>query len=361
MTPKRSARGLAHPLSPTSSTGSNDLGPELLNAIFSKLSPSPIYLAALHCVCKDWRDVMQEHTYQQLCLEAAPRLCEAMGYSKISAPPGGWAAVFQLLVYCPGLPSLLYTTARGEWWNQLGHVQKKTGGFLTGNGVASALQLKEAFHKDELFVTGLCQHEGARKNVWDEDVEYISANNYCSSEYEVADEEEEEDSDWEEPDEDGSAVRGYVCGNGHLTLGAVGNFTELGGTKVAGSGEGLTVEPSPLLKGLSETFALQEEFENELEFRKGLDAFSVARKLRSLARGMRDGVVAGDQGELEQGEEALFSTESKTMVEMEAVLPEFQKRPWDTVVAFEEDFEDSESESEPDAKAGGKPPLGDSN
>lgn len=413
---KRGARGTGRPLNPATPTGIADLGPELLNAIFTKLAPSPVYLAALSCVCKEWRNVMQEQTWKQLCLEAAPGLCKAMGYSRICIRPGGWAAAFQLLLYCPGLPSVLYTTARGAWWDLLGHVEKNPSGFQTGDGVASALQLKEAFHGDVLFVSGWCQHEGMRAEEWDVDMDYFPSfkscacrglvqnfpesaiaersgavkfcrapleeqqriqerakdqcaycraplfelqerlffkNSYCSSEYALEDEEEEEDSDWEEPDEDGSAVRGHICGNGHLLLGAVGNYSELGGKTVAGSGEGLTVETSSLLKELSETFALQEEFENELVFRKGLDAFSVTRKLRCLARGIRDGVFAGDHGELEEGEEARFSVESKTKAEVNALLAGFLTWAWDTATAFEEDSANSETETEPDVQAGG--------
>lgn len=81
----------------------DNLGTELLDVIFHKLGPSPMHLAALPSVCKAWRDIVQQETLRRLCLEAAPALCERMGYGASNQPPGGWLGFFKFLRYCPGL------------------------------------------------------------------------------------------------------------------------------------------------------------------------------------------------------------------------------------------------------------------
>jgi hypothetical protein len=88
MAPKRIGRSTSPHLS-ASSTNISDLGPELLNTIFCKLAPSPMHMAALSCVCKDWRKVMEEETWKQACLDAAPALCKAMWFNEPEPPPGG--------------------------------------------------------------------------------------------------------------------------------------------------------------------------------------------------------------------------------------------------------------------------------
>lgn len=68
MAPKRIERSTSPHLS-ASSTSISDLGPELLHTIFCKLAPSPMHMAALSCVCKEWRNVMEVKTWRQQYLE----------------------------------------------------------------------------------------------------------------------------------------------------------------------------------------------------------------------------------------------------------------------------------------------------
>jgi hypothetical protein len=82
------SQSAARCLSAASSTTLSDLGPDLLNSIFCKLAPSPMHLAAVSCVCKNWRNVMEEETWKQLCLAAAPALCKAMGFNEPGVPWG---------------------------------------------------------------------------------------------------------------------------------------------------------------------------------------------------------------------------------------------------------------------------------
>jgi hypothetical protein len=156
MATKRVTRSQSHRLSAASSTTLSDLGPELLNAVFCQLAPSPMHLAAVSCVCKDWRNVMREETWKQLCLAAAPALCKSMGFNE-RGPPGGWLGIYKLLVYCPGLhPSdyrgVVDTVGRDDgpngWWELLGHVQTSGCGFQTGPAVIKDLRMREPFRKD---------------------------------------------------------------------------------------------------------------------------------------------------------------------------------------------------------------------
>ncbi|GAQ91331.1 F-box family protein [Klebsormidium nitens] len=141
-----------------------DLGQELLASIFLKLGPSPMHLVALACVCKRWRQVMEGDLWRQLCLEAAPALCNSLLYSVTSAsPPGGWLGVYKLLLYCPGLEtSANWERAErlaGVYEDILGHMHETASGFQTGPQVNKDLGLMAQFASDVLFVSSPCSHE----------------------------------------------------------------------------------------------------------------------------------------------------------------------------------------------------------
>ncbi|GAQ81807.1 hypothetical protein KFL_000910260 [Klebsormidium nitens] len=174
MAPKRTAQS-APGHSPATRQGITTLGPDLLGAIFYKLGPSPMHVAVIACVCKDWRNVMQESTWKLLCLDAAPALCKQMGYDDPSSPPlGGWLAAYKVITYCAGLvpsdyenlkdftkgsepwPGAFYTNT---WWDLVGHVEEKTSGFQTGPAVMRDLRLRKPFRDDVVFVTSPCAHE----------------------------------------------------------------------------------------------------------------------------------------------------------------------------------------------------------
>jgi hypothetical protein len=130
-------------------------------------------MAALSCVCKDWRKVMEEETWKRVCLDAAPALCKAMGFNEPDPPPGGRLTIYKLLVYCPGLQPSFYQDAckdlwryeyysddeEGEitWWKLLGHVQSPACGFQTGPALVRDL-LSTPFQADILHVTQRCEH-----------------------------------------------------------------------------------------------------------------------------------------------------------------------------------------------------------
>lgn len=84
---KQSARGRTH---------ISDLGPELLNAVFHKLGPSPMHLAAVSCVSRMWGRIMQEDVWRQLCpkrerwLYAAPWVISVEGFLLLRA---GWLCI----------------------------------------------------------------------------------------------------------------------------------------------------------------------------------------------------------------------------------------------------------------------------
>lgn len=140
-----------------------DLGQELLTAIFLKLGPSPMHLAALSCVCKNWRRSMEADIWRQLCLEAAPGLCSAMSYDEaLAIPPGGWLGFYKLLLYCPGLE----TSASREYAERLssdymdilGHMHQSASGFQTGPQIIRDLGLEAQFMCDVLFLSTPCLH-----------------------------------------------------------------------------------------------------------------------------------------------------------------------------------------------------------
>eukprot|EP00243_Klebsormidium_subtile_P003859 TRINITY_DN17489_c0_g1_i1.p3 TRINITY_DN17489_c0_g1~~TRINITY_DN17489_c0_g1_i1.p3 ORF type:complete len:111 (+),score=6.52 TRINITY_DN17489_c0_g1_i1:326-658(+) len=81
-----------------------DLSADLLCSIFSRVGPVPQDLVPVSSVCRKWDAVMRCSTWKALCREYAPTLCTALGYGDLDAgvPPGGWASLYKLLVYCPG-------------------------------------------------------------------------------------------------------------------------------------------------------------------------------------------------------------------------------------------------------------------
>lgn len=346
------------------------LGPDLLSTIFCKLGPSPVHLAAIACVCKDWRNVMQERTWKLLLLDAAPVLYQRMGYNELNGEPlGGWLAAYKVISYCPGLlpseyenlkeftkgsepwPGAEYTET---WCDLVGHVEEKTSGFQTGPAVIQSLRLREPFRNDVVFVTSPCVHEhkwsehepracafrgiiqnfpgsaiaaetGARafleatreeQETMQEEAEdccvYCQAPSFELSEevffendysYNHPEYPSSDDSDASEVDESefgphGFAVKGSVCGNGHLIMGGYGSRHSeifLHEPVLEGSGEGLQLEQSELMDLLCETFSMKVEKDgSELAFRKSIDPFSASPKLRRLAvRLGPDRMVAG--------------------------------------------------------------------
>ncbi|GAQ90458.1 hypothetical protein KFL_006420040 [Klebsormidium nitens] len=142
------------------------LGPELLKRIFFKVGPSPKDVATLAFVCKAWRDVLHEFTWEALCLEAAPALCEKAGFGGGKTPPGkwGWRGLYKLLTYCPGIQTPV-PDDRDELKSPedlclfVGHVEAENQlGFLAGPRLKKDLRLKAACRKDTLFVTRPCDN-----------------------------------------------------------------------------------------------------------------------------------------------------------------------------------------------------------
>jgi hypothetical protein len=91
------------------STVLSDLGNDLLSRIFTKLGPSPKHIVAPGAVCKNWRSVLKEVTWKELCFQIAGGLCDVLGYCGENIPPGGWRGLYKMLVYCPGLYPTLST------------------------------------------------------------------------------------------------------------------------------------------------------------------------------------------------------------------------------------------------------------
>lgn len=156
----------AQPPTPPSAAPSHldDLGPDLLCAVFLKLGPSPMHLAAVPGVCKSWQQLMYEHIYRQLCEKMAPALCKAMGFTTTNVPTGGWPMLFKLLTFCPGAPDIFRPKVPGTsndwgWWGMLAHVQAERSAFQTGSSVTQALRMKAGFEQEVVFVAGFCDHK----------------------------------------------------------------------------------------------------------------------------------------------------------------------------------------------------------
>ncbi|GAQ87632.1 F-box family protein [Klebsormidium nitens] len=144
-----------------------DLGPDLLQRIFAKVGPHPKDLVPLGAVSKEWRQVLNESTWKELCLEHAGGLIEELGYSnKADGPLGGWAGLYKVLVYCPGchLPTfepVLQAEALREdynWTHGRGHVEAAPKGFCKGKEAKEALYLATS---DEVVISRLCSHRQA--------------------------------------------------------------------------------------------------------------------------------------------------------------------------------------------------------
>ncbi|GAQ87636.1 F-box family protein [Klebsormidium nitens] len=141
-----------------------DLGPDLLQRIFAKLGPHPKDLVPLGAVSKQWRQVLNESTWKELCLKHAGGLVEELGYSHgADGPPGGWAGLYKLIICCPGchfptFEHVLQANALSEnydWRHGRGHVQAATKGFFKGKEAKEALYLATS---DEIVISCLCSH-----------------------------------------------------------------------------------------------------------------------------------------------------------------------------------------------------------
>ncbi|GAQ81796.1 hypothetical protein KFL_000910160 [Klebsormidium nitens] len=315
---------------------------ERLAMLNRMLNGAPVHLAALPSVCKAWRGVMQEITWQQLCLEIAPGLCERMGYDVTDKPPGGWLALLKLLLYCPGMRfDRGYINKDGEeggFLELMGHVQGKVCGFQTGRVVAKDLLLKEPFQHDCLFVTPLCRHAwldrdkklavcACRGMVWDFPysaiakesgaIRYVEASpqeqqlmssaakcrcTYCGTPVFVLQEvvffniQEKFRHWWQRVFDrclpDWSDITGQVCGNGHLTFEVFGKRSKrapfLSGKPMAGSGQGLVVETSGVIKKVYKELMPEPLDFCELDVCRNLNPYTLSRKLTRLATEIRD-------------------------------------------------------------------------
>lgn len=149
-----------------------DLGLDMLNAIFLKLGPSPMYLAAASCVCKAWHTLIMEKTLRFVCMGLAPVLYEAMGFSAIDASPGGWFSLYKLLTYCGGVPlSPGYDPhepgkSLPRWWGFLGHVQNRLSGFQTGLDLKIDFTVAGDALQDTVFVSRFCTHSAGADSPW---------------------------------------------------------------------------------------------------------------------------------------------------------------------------------------------------
>lgn len=144
-----------------------DLGPDLLQRIFAKVGPHPKDLVPLGAVSKQWRKVLNESTWKELCLEHAGGLVEELGYGhRGDGPPGGWAGLYKLLVYCPGchfptFEHVLQADALSEkydWRHGRGHVEGIMKGFCKGKEAKGALYLATP---DDIVMSRLCPHDQA--------------------------------------------------------------------------------------------------------------------------------------------------------------------------------------------------------
>lgn len=147
-------------------------GPELLKIIFHKVGPSPKDVATLAYVCRAWRDVLHTSTWETLCLEAAPSLCDKAGFGGGTTPPGkwGWVGLYKLLTYCPGIKTSVPDHRRElkspeDLCLFVGHIESEQQlGFLAGPSLKKDLRLKASCRKDTLFVTQPCDNPHLDKN-----------------------------------------------------------------------------------------------------------------------------------------------------------------------------------------------------
>ncbi|GAQ87627.1 F-box family protein [Klebsormidium nitens] len=141
------------------------LAPDILQRVFAKVGPHPKDLVPLGAVCKEWRQILDDVTWKELCMTHAAGLVEELGYYDPGAgdPPGGWRGLFKLLVYCPGIlfptfEPVLESDAlwgRYEWTECRGHVETELPrGFhrVSREEARQTLSLDARFWGDEIFV-----------------------------------------------------------------------------------------------------------------------------------------------------------------------------------------------------------------
>lgn len=144
-------------------------------------------------------------------------------------------------------------------------------------------------------------------------------------------------------------VSGHVCGNGHLTF-AITRFEGcrriLKKKRMAGSGEQMTVETFGVFDAVVLALGSQLDSNNEADFRKNMNAFTVASKLRRLAN-ETDYETSDEKGSHKrQGRRSLGKLQ--TMPELIAGIPDIARRACKIIEDFESGFEES-SESDSDA------------
>lgn len=146
-----------------------ELGPDLLQRIFAKVGPHPKDLVPLGAVCKEWQSVLSDTTWKALCVKHAGGLVQELGYGELGAegPPGGWEAMYRMLVYCPGLhyptfeciPEADVLGGNDSWDDARGHSVKEVRGFCKGDVAKECAFLAPRFAGDEVYVSQVCSHK----------------------------------------------------------------------------------------------------------------------------------------------------------------------------------------------------------
>ncbi|GAQ84351.1 F-box family protein [Klebsormidium nitens] len=146
-----------------------DLGPDLLQRIFAKVGPNPRDLVPLGAVCKEWQCVLSDSTWKALCVKHAGGLVQELGYGELGAegPPGGWEAMYRMLVYCPGLHYPTFENiseaevlgGNDSWDDACGHLVKEVRGFCKGTVAREFAFLAPRFARDEVYVSQVCAHK----------------------------------------------------------------------------------------------------------------------------------------------------------------------------------------------------------
>lgn len=152
-----------------------DLSTDLLSDIFSRLGPTPQDLVPISLVCREWDAIMRCSTWKALCMRFAPTLCTALSYGDLdtSVPPGGWASLYKLLLYCPGLHPALTdqleesrTSLDKADLQKIGHLRTgcPTEGFWTGPDALRALRFRAPFCKDQVFLSSACEQDSLSRS-----------------------------------------------------------------------------------------------------------------------------------------------------------------------------------------------------
>lgn len=152
------------------------------------MGPHPKDLVPLGAVCKEWRQLLDDVTWKELCIKYAKSLVEDLGYCDQGAgdPPGGWRGLFKLLVYCPGVlfstfePVLQSDALRGryDWTLCRGHVETelpRNFHRVSTEEARKTLRLDARFWADEIFVARLyfCDMYHRRALYWETTREYM--------------------------------------------------------------------------------------------------------------------------------------------------------------------------------------------